>query len=383
MQKRAQKKNYITMQLGPDNFGSEVEDGHVWFKVVDKSMHERQKMLKFDACYQLFCDNNNLHHGKASGDGHCFFHCLSQIVFRVDTIEYITALRRLFGDSLPAIKAQLFDLAQRNGVMLEQDSRESFQREFDDSITQHKTTDCSKVCDTSAYAGGVLGCDFFMAAVLFQARVIVLVEGNESATMYTDAITNTSVFLKELVVTEDDIIFIHVDQGVHFEPLLQQTWISRKVPEKFLQYFIVHNVDGTSDAAQAAAAHAEAQPAAAAAAAAAAQAPAPEAAAPQAAAPQAAEPQARPVVDKPFEMACLSALETENKRRAEMKVLLDEKNSIEANIVKYRHAYDHSIQVELELKEAVAAAARDVEEAKIAKKNIRDVRVVFACAFNE
>ena len=63
--------------------------------------------------------------------------------------------------------------------------------------------------------------------------------------------------------------------------------------------------------------------------------------------------------------------------------LLDEKNSIEANIVKYRHAYDHSIQVELELKEAVAAAARDVEEAKIAKKNIRDVRVVFACAFNE
>ena len=187
--------------------------------------------------------------------------------------------------------------------------------------------------------------------------------------------------MKELVVTEDDIIFIHVNQGVHFEPLLQQTWISRKIPEGFLQYFSVHNVDGTSDAARAAAAQFEAQPAAAAAAAA--QAPAPEAAAPQAAAPQAAEPQARPVVDKPFEMACLSALETENTRRAEMKVLLDEKNSIEANIVKYRHAYDHSIQVELELKEAVAAAARDVEEAKIAKKNIRDVRVVFACAFNE
>ena len=143
----------------------------------------------------------------------------------------------------------------------------------------------------------------------------------------------------------------------------------------------MHNVDGTSDAAQAAAAHAEAQPAAAAAAAA--QAPAPEAAAPQAAAPQAAEPQARPVVEKPFEMARISALETENKRRTEIKVLLDEKSTIQANIVKYRNVYEHSIQVELELKEAVAAAARDVEEAKIAKKNIRDVRVVFACAFNE
>jgi hypothetical protein len=99
--KRQPKKTFITMQLGPDNFGSEVEDGHVWFKVVDKSMHERQKMLKFDACYQLFCDNNNLHHGKASGDGHCFFHCLSQIVFRVDTIEYIRRGRLAAGGAPP------------------------------------------------------------------------------------------------------------------------------------------------------------------------------------------------------------------------------------------------------------------------------------------
>ena len=50
--------------------------------------------------------------GKARGDGHCFFHCLSQIVFRVDTIEYITALRRLFGDSLPAMETQIFDLVE-------------------------------------------------------------------------------------------------------------------------------------------------------------------------------------------------------------------------------------------------------------------------------
>ena len=126
------------MQLGPDNFGSEVEYGHVWFKVVDKSIHERQKMLQFDACLKQFLIDNKLRHGEASGDGHCFFHCLSQIVFRVDTIEYITALRRLFGDSLPAMETQIFDLAQRNGVMFEQDSRESMQREFKESITQHK-----------------------------------------------------------------------------------------------------------------------------------------------------------------------------------------------------------------------------------------------------
>ena len=71
--KRLQKKKYITMQLGPNNFGSEVEDGQVWFKVVDKSIHERQKMLQFDACFELFLINNKLHHGQASGDGHCFF----------------------------------------------------------------------------------------------------------------------------------------------------------------------------------------------------------------------------------------------------------------------------------------------------------------------
>ena len=54
LHKRPRTKNYITMQLGPDNFGSEVEDGQVWFKVVDKSIHERQKMLQFDACFELF-----------------------------------------------------------------------------------------------------------------------------------------------------------------------------------------------------------------------------------------------------------------------------------------------------------------------------------------
>ena len=135
LHKRPRTKNYITMQLGPDNFGSEVEYGHVWFKVVDKSIHERQKMLQFDACLQKILIHNKLDHGKARGDGHCFFHCLSQIVFRVDTIEYITALRRLFGDSLPAMETQIFDLAQRNGVMFEQDSRESMQREFKESIT--------------------------------------------------------------------------------------------------------------------------------------------------------------------------------------------------------------------------------------------------------
>ena len=66
-----------------------------------------------------------------------------------------------------------------------------------------------------------------------------------------------------------------------------------------------------------------------------------------------------------------------------MKVLLDEKSTIQANIVKYRNVYEHSIQVESELKEAVAAATRDLAEGKIAKKDIRKVCVVFACAFNE
>ena len=75
-----------------------------------------------------------------------------------------------------------------------------------------------------------------MAAVLFRTRVIVLVEGNDTATIYTHDITASSVLLHELVVTHDDIILIHVHHCRHFEPLLQQTWISRKVPEKFLQY---------------------------------------------------------------------------------------------------------------------------------------------------
>ena len=39
--KRQPKKTFITMQLGPDNFGSEVADGQIWFKVVDKSLGAR------------------------------------------------------------------------------------------------------------------------------------------------------------------------------------------------------------------------------------------------------------------------------------------------------------------------------------------------------